>query len=306
MKVSRLIVLFTSYLLLCTSTALYAANPQIRITTNLGVIDVELYADKAPQTVKNILEYVDHDFYTDTVFHRVIDNFMIQGGGYTTDYQKKATNTMIQNEAYNGLKNQKGTLAMARTSAPHSASSQFFINVRDNQFLDFELAPYGPLNTVRQSQLGIQDPSSGRIATTNCRGKRITRDSLKEAQKTADSEDGGYICLMRAIMNDNTYSLDGELKSCLSVIDTLKQSGKLGKDQTCSDYVNNRHKAIKLVHVRWGYTVFGKVTRGYAVVEKIEGSETGPAGPFRQNAPKEPVIIQSIKRIQATNNNPSE
>jgi cyclophilin family peptidyl-prolyl cis-trans isomerase len=305
MKVSRLILLFTSYLLLCTSTA-YAANPQIRITTNLGVIDVELYADKAPQTVKNILDYVDNDFYTDTIFHRVIDNFMIQGGGYTADYQKKAANALVQNEAYNGLKNQKGTLAMARTSDPHSASAQFFINVRDNHFLDFELAPYGPLNTVRQSQLGIQDSTSGRIATTNCRGQRITRDTLKAAQKSADSEDHGYICLMRAILNDNAYSLDGELKSCLSVIDTLKQSGKLGKDQTCSDYVNNRHMAIKLVHVRWGYTVFGKVTHGYNVVEKIKGSETGPAGPFRQNAPKEPVIIQSIKRIQTTDNNPSE
>jgi len=297
MKFTRLIAFFTFYFMFCASGPLQAANPQIRITSDLGVIDVELFADKAPQTVSNILEYVDNDFYTDTIFHRVIDNFMIQGGGYTTDYQKKATNKMIQNEAYNGLKNQKGTLAMARTSAPHSASAQFFINVGDNQFLDFEIAPYGPLNTVRQSQLGIQDPSSGRIATTNCRGQKITRDTLKQAQKSADSEDRGYICLMRAIMNDNTYSLDSELKSCLSVIDTLKQSGKLGKDQTCSDYINNRHMAIKLVHVRWGYTVFGKVTHGYEVVEKIKALETGPAGPFRQNAPKEPVIIQSIKRI---------
>jgi len=285
---------------------LQAANPQIRISTNHGNIDAELFTDKAPQTVKNILEYIDNDFYNDTIFHRVIDNFMIQGGGYTTDYQKKSTGASVRNEAYNGLKNQKGTLAMARTSAPHSASAQIFINVRDNNFLDFEIAPHGPLNTVRQSQMGVQDPTSGRIATTNCRGQRITRDTLKEAQQSAGMEDRGYICLMRAILNDNTYSLDNELKACLSIIDTLKQSGKLGKDQTCSDYVNNRHKAIKLVHVRWGYTVFGKVIKGYEVVEKIKGVETGPAGPFRQNAPTEPVIIHSIERLPATGINPTE
>ncbi|MCW8963188.1 MAG: peptidylprolyl isomerase [Gammaproteobacteria bacterium] len=102
---------------------------------------------------------------------------------------------------------------------------------------------------------------------------------------------------MRAILNDNSYSLDSELKRCLAQIDTLKQSGTLGKDQTCSDYVNNRHQGIKLVHLRWGYAVFGKVTRGYDVVEAIENTETGPVFPFRQDAPKEPVIIQSIERI---------
>jgi len=292
------LILSTLFLLLCLSGPLSAANPQIRITTNHGAIDVELYADKAPATVNNILAYVDSGFYTDTLYHRVIPGFMIQGGGYTADYKKKKTQAAIQNEAYNGLKNRRGTLAMARTGDPHSASSQFFINVSDNQFLDFEIAPYGPLNTVRQSQLGIKDAHSGRISTKDCRGKRITRNSLKQAQESGNNENKGYVCLMRAILNDDTYSLDSELKSCLSQIETLKQSGKLGNDQTCSDYINMKHQAIKLVHVRWGYTVFGKVINGYDIVEAIEKVQTGPAGAFRKDAPKDQVIIQSIQRIQ--------
>jgi cyclophilin family peptidyl-prolyl cis-trans isomerase len=297
MKIQRILLILAALLLHAMSTPLLAANPQVRISTSLGAIDVELFEDMAPVTVANILQYVDSGFYSNTLFHRVIGKFMIQGGGFDSDYKKKVTGNPIPNEAYNGLKNQKGTLAMARTSNPHSASSQFFINVNDNEFLDFEIAPYGPLNTVRQSQLGIQDVDSGRIATTNCRGQRITRDSLKQAQDSGATDKQGYVCLMQAILGDNDYSLDSELKSCLTQLETLKQSGKISQDQTCSDYVNNRHKALKLVHVRWGYTVFGKVSKGYDVVEKIESSETGPAGPFRKDAPKEPVIILSIDRI---------
>ena len=284
-------------LLLCIGAPANAANPQVRISTNLGDIDVELFPDKAPRTVKNILEYVDSNFYNNTLFHRVISNFMIQGGGYGPDFKKKSTHPAIPNEAYNGLKNQKGTLAMARTSDPHSATSQFFINVGDNRFLDFESAPFGPLNTVRQGKLGIKDAASGRISTNNCLGQRITRDTLKKANESGNNDKNGYVCLMQAILNDPSYSVDSQLSSCLQKIQALKQTGKLGKDQTCSDYINNRHQAITLIHVRWGYTVFGKVIKGYKVVDSIKATETGSAGPFRKDAPKEPVIIQSIQRL---------
>ncbi len=115
----------------------FAANPQVVITTNLGNITVELDAEKAPKTVGNFLQYVQSGFYNGTIFHRVISNFMIQGGGFTPDFQKKQTNPPIMNEANNGLKNLKGTIAMARTNDPHSATAQFFINVKDNDFLDY-------------------------------------------------------------------------------------------------------------------------------------------------------------------------
>jgi len=111
-------------------------NPQVRMTTSLGVIDIELDAGKAPKTVANFLGYVDKGFYNGTIFHRVIPGFMIQGGGMTAGMKEKPTGAKIQNEADNGLKNLAGTLAMARTSDPHSASAQFFINTVDNSFLD--------------------------------------------------------------------------------------------------------------------------------------------------------------------------
>jgi len=111
--------------------------PQVLIETNYGNILVELYPDKAPKTVQNFLRYVNEGFYDGTLFHRVISNFMIQGGGYTQDMQKKITHAPIPNEADNGLRNRIGTLAMARTSDPHSATAQFFINVANNTFLDF-------------------------------------------------------------------------------------------------------------------------------------------------------------------------
>jgi cyclophilin family peptidyl-prolyl cis-trans isomerase len=118
------------------SSGAHAANPQVRITTNLGVIEAELYADKAPLTVKNFLSYVERGFYNGTIFHRVIPGFMIQGGGFAPGMKQKATGAPIKNEADNGLKNLAGTLAMARTMDPHSASAQFFINTVDNPFLD--------------------------------------------------------------------------------------------------------------------------------------------------------------------------
>ena len=113
-----------------------SANPNVRMTTSLGVVEIELDAVKAPKTVANFLGYVDKGFYNGTIFHRVIPGFMIQGGGMTAGMKEKPTGAKIQNEADNGLKNLTGTLAMARTNDPHSASAQFFINTVDNASLD--------------------------------------------------------------------------------------------------------------------------------------------------------------------------
>lgn len=106
------------------------------LTTNLGNITIELDAEKAPKTVENFLSYVRSGHYAGTIFHRVIDGFMIQGGGFEPGMKQKPTNSPVENEAKNGLKNQAYTLAMARTSDPHSASAQFFINIKNNDFLD--------------------------------------------------------------------------------------------------------------------------------------------------------------------------
>jgi len=109
----------------------------VKLQTSLGTLTIDLYADKAPETVRNFLEYVDAGHYDNTIFHRVIDGFMIQGGGFDAAMQQKGVRAPIKNEADNGLKNDRGTLAMARTSDPHSATAQFFINVADNDFLNF-------------------------------------------------------------------------------------------------------------------------------------------------------------------------
>jgi peptidyl-prolyl cis-trans isomerase B (cyclophilin B) len=112
----------------------------IRLQTTFGAIDIELDFEKAPNTSANFEQYVKDGFYDGTIFHRVIKNFMIQGGGFDVDMTQKTTRENIKNEADNGLENLNGTLAMARTNDPHSASSQFFINVKDNSFLDFTSA----------------------------------------------------------------------------------------------------------------------------------------------------------------------
>ena len=109
----------------------------VHLETNQGVIVLDLNADKAPKTVANFLAYAREGFFTDTIFHRVIDGFMIQGGGFEPGMRQKLTRPPIDNEADNGLRNARGTIAMARTSDPHSATSQFFINVADNDFLNF-------------------------------------------------------------------------------------------------------------------------------------------------------------------------
>nr|WP_236953333.1 peptidylprolyl isomerase [Immundisolibacter cernigliae] len=163
------------------------------LETNLGAITLELYPDKAPKTVANFTDYVRAGHYNGTVFHRVIPNFMAQGGGFTADLQQKSTNTPITNEADNGLQNLRGTIAMARTGEPHSASAQFFINVADNAFLNFS-AP------TRQG---------------------------------------------------------------------------------------------------WGYAVFGKVTAGMDVVDAMVALPTGAAGPFGSDVPKQAVVIESARVLDA-------
>jgi cyclophilin family peptidyl-prolyl cis-trans isomerase len=119
------------------AAAAWAADPQVELKTSMGSITLELYADKAPKTVENFLQYVKDGHYKGTIFHRVIPGFMIQGGGFNAEFAQKPTRAPIQNEAANGLKNNTGTIAMARTSDPNSATAQFFINVADNQPLNY-------------------------------------------------------------------------------------------------------------------------------------------------------------------------
>ncbi len=122
-------------LFLC--TAALAADPQVELKTNLGTITLELNSGKAPKTVENFLQYVRDGHFKGTLFHRVIPGFMIQGGGFTVDFAQKQTRAPIPNESSNGLRNEAGTIAMARTNDPNSATAQFFINVSDNQPLNF-------------------------------------------------------------------------------------------------------------------------------------------------------------------------
>lgn len=168
------------------------ALTKVLMKTSMGDIELGLDAELAPETVKNFLGYVESGYFSKTIFHRVINDFMIQGGGFTTGYEKKDTKAAIQNEAANGLKNEEYTLAMARTGAPHSATAQFFINTKNNGFL----------NHTRKSPNG------------------------------------------------------------------------------------------------WGYAVFGIVTKGQDVVDKIEAVKTGAGGAFSQDAPQELVVIQSMELIK--------
>lgn len=117
-----------------------AANPKVEMKTTLGTIVIELYPENAPKTVENFVRYVKDGFYDGTIFHRVIPGFMVQGGGFTPNLQQKPVRDAIRNEAGNGLRNANGTVAMARTADPHSATAQFFINVSENDFLDFKSA----------------------------------------------------------------------------------------------------------------------------------------------------------------------
>ncbi len=126
---------FTLFLFLV-SFSVFGANPVVIMDTSMGTLEIELNQDKAPETVKNFLAYVNDGFYNGTIFHRVINGFMIQGGGFEEGMKEKKTKSPIKNEAGNGLTNDTGTIAMARTSDPHSATAQFFINVNDNSSLN--------------------------------------------------------------------------------------------------------------------------------------------------------------------------
>ncbi|GAB1393767.1 peptidylprolyl isomerase [Rhodocyclaceae bacterium] len=167
--------LFVLLSALCLSLSAWAANPQVELKTNQGTIVLELDAEKAPKTTENFLQYVKDGFYNGTVFHRVIDNFMIQGGGMTPDMKEKPTRAPIQNEAQkafnSGLKNVTGSIAMARTRDPHSASAQFFINLKDNGFLDYPGQDgwgYAVFGKVVQGLDVVQ--KLGKVATGNAGG----------------------------------------------------------------------------------------------------------------------------------------
>ncbi len=167
----KLLALLSLCCLALATFAAHAANPQVELKTSHGVIVLELDAAKAPKTAENFVQYVREGFYNGTVFHRVIDGFMIQGGGFTPDMRQKSTRAPIQNEAKNGLKNVAGSIAMARTGDPHSASAQFFINLKDNGFLDYPGQDgwgYAVFGKVVQGQDVVQ--KIGKAATGNAGG----------------------------------------------------------------------------------------------------------------------------------------
>ena len=199
-----------------------SATTKIRILTSMGAIDAELYADKAPKTVANFVQYVNDKHYDGTIFHRVIPGFMVQGGGYDAQYKEKKTRAPVQHEGRQslaaGLKNATGTLAMARTNDPQSATSQFFINVVDNAFLDPTPIPDGDPVAKFQYQ--------GRVYENVARAQLLNAPQL------------------------------------------------------------------------FGYTVFGKVTSGMDVVQKIRNTPTGAGGPFPTDVPRTPVVIQSITLLK--------
>mgnify|MGYP001818102808 FL=1 len=136
MTLKKLVLSITALALTFQIQVAQAENPKVKMETSKGTMIIELYPEKAPKTVANFLQYVNDGAYEGTIFHRVIKDFMNQGGGFTADFKKVDTRDPIQNEADNGLKNKKYTVAMARTGQPHSATNQFFINTADNDFLD--------------------------------------------------------------------------------------------------------------------------------------------------------------------------
>ncbi|MDP2170471.1 MAG: peptidylprolyl isomerase [Rhodocyclaceae bacterium] len=165
---NKLLVLLSTFFL---ALAVHAANPQVELKTSQGVIVLELDAQKAPKTTENFLQYVKDGHYNGTAFHRVIDGFMIQGGGFTPDMRQKPTRAPIQNEAKNGLRNVTGSIAMARTGDPHSASAQFFINLANNAALDYPSRDgwgYAVFGKVVQGLDVVQ--KIGKVATGNAAG----------------------------------------------------------------------------------------------------------------------------------------
>ena len=144
--VKQAVLVFLATAITLTSVASHAENPIVKLETNVGDVTVLLYADESPKTVENFLAHVDEGFYEDTIFHRVIDNFMVQGGGFDVELNQKDSGRTVANESKNRIHNDRGTLAMARTGDPDSAGSQFFINQRNNPRLDW--TPFKPGYTV--------------------------------------------------------------------------------------------------------------------------------------------------------------
>ncbi len=197
-KVAASAILFFTLCLAMLTTSVFAANPSVEIKTNLGAIQIELYADKAPKTVENFLNYVKDDYYNGTVFHRVIAGFMIQGGGFDQSYAQRPTRQPIENEAWNGLKNIIGTIAMARTNEPHSATAQFFINVANNNFLDYTAstmqgygyAVFGKVTAGMEVVKNIAGTATGASGPFNrdVPQKMIVIESIKLLPASANSE----------------------------------------------------------------------------------------------------------------------
>ncbi len=169
-RLAGVFIVQAAIILIASGHALAEVTPQVKLVTSMGEIVVEVYPDKAPKTVENFLQYVKDKHYDGTIFHRVIGTFMVQGGGFDTKYEQKKTRPSIAHEGREalakGLKNTVGTLAMARTNDPQSASSQFFINVVDNAFLDPTLIPDGDPVLNFQYQ-GRTYPSTPRAALIN-------------------------------------------------------------------------------------------------------------------------------------------
>ena len=174
--ISIMIVLVVSF------AAIAGDNPRIEMDTTKGKIVLELYAGKAPETVKNFLAYVDGGFYNGTIFHRVIPGFMIQGGGFTADMRQRDTRPPIDNEADNGLRNERGTIAMARTPDAHSATAQFFINTVNNSFLNHKSKPpqswgYAVFGRVAEG-MAVVDAISGVKTGTRGRFRGVPTDPI--------------------------------------------------------------------------------------------------------------------------------
>lgn len=185
--------------LLLAPAAFAQGNPQVVLETSKGTIIIELFAEEAPLSTKNFLAYVDKGFYDGTLFHRVIPNFMVQGGGFDASMNKKDTDAPIPNEADNGLKNTRGTLAMARTNDPHSATAQFFVNTVDNKFLDhtgknprgWGYAVFGKVTSGMEAVdaiAAVKTGRSGRMGDVPVEPVSIIKAYRKPAEAAAEGE----------------------------------------------------------------------------------------------------------------------
>ena len=189
--------LFLIFLLINLTSFTLAADPTVIIDTNMGKITVKLHPEKAPITVDNFLKYVKKEKYDNTIFHRVIKNFMIQGGGYEPGLTKLPTDLPIVNEASNGLKNEKGTIAMARLPQPHTATNQFFINLADNSFLDYPASGggYAVFGTVVEGMSVVEKigsmPTESILMFRDFPTKKVIINSIRlagDASKAAEKK----------------------------------------------------------------------------------------------------------------------